>query len=299
VGEPQHRPVMVRELLELLGLKRGLVVLDCTVGLGGHAEEVLRRISPGGRLIGIDCDEEAVKVARERLERWRECVFLFHANFTEAARVLDEVGVKGVGAMYFDLGVSSMQLEAAGRGFSFRSDGPLDMRMDRSVGVTAADLLKRMSEADLERVIKEYGEERWARRIARAVVEARKRGPIRSTGELGEIVSRAVKRRPRKIHPATRTFQALRIAVNEELGNLSRGLEEADGLVEPGGSLAAISFHSLEDRIVKRDFKGKEKAGRWRVITKKPVRPSEEEVRSNPRARSAKLRAVRSGGENA
>jgi len=173
------------------------------------------------------------------------------------------------------------------------------MRMDRSVGVTAADLLKRMSEADLERVIKEYGEERWARRIARAVVEARKRGPIRSTGELGEIVSRAVKRRPRKIHPATRTFQALRIAVNEELGNLSRGLEEADGLVEPGGSLAAISFHSLEDRIVKRDFKGKEKAGRWRVITKKPVRPSEEEVRSNPRARSAKLRAVRSGGENA
>jgi len=289
---------MVRELLELLGLRPGLVVLDCTVGLGGHAAEVLRRISPGGKLIGIDCDEEGLKVARKRLERWRECVFLFHASFTESPKVLGEVGFKGVGAMYFDLGVSSMQLETPERGFSFRSDGPLDMRMDQSGGVSAADLLTKMSERDLERVIKDYGEERWARRIARALVEARRRSPIRTTGELAEIVSGAVKRWPKRIHPATRTFQALRIAVNDELGNLSRVLREAEGLVEAGGRLAVISFHSLEDRVVKMDFKGKEKEGRWRVITKKPVGPSEEEVRENPRARSAKLRVVRREGEN-
>ena len=295
-GAHGHRPVMVRELLEVLELKAGFVVLDCTVGLGGHAAAVVGKISPGGKLVGIDWDDEALEAADGNLGCPREDVLLARANFVEAPEVLAEFGIKKVDRMYFDLGVSSMQLDSSERGFSFRKEGALDMRMDPSGGRTAADLVMHLSERELERVIRDYGEERWARSVARAIVRARERKPIRTTGELAEIVSRAVRRRPRRIHPATRTFQALRIEVNDELENLSRVLDQAPELLADGGIVAVISFHSLEDRIVKRYFKEKRQQGIYESISKKPLVPGREEMNENRRARSAKLRAARKEG---
>jgi 16S rRNA (cytosine1402-N4)-methyltransferase len=283
---------MAAEVLELLAPGRGGVFLDCTVGLGGHARALLG--AGATRLIGLDRDRDALTRAADALAPWAERVDLVHADYRDAVRVLDARGLDRVDGALADLGVSSLQLEAEGRGFSFRRDEPLDMRMDRSAGPTAADLLATAAEADLADVIFRHGEERHARRIARAIVEARRRAPVLTTGELAAIVRRAVPVRGyQRIDPATRTFQALRIWVNRELEGLDRFLREIVGRLRAGGRLAVIAFHSLEDRIVKQTFRalaGPEAA--IRLLTKRPLRPCEEEVAANPRARSAKLRAA-------
>jgi len=266
--------------------------LDATVGLGGHAEAILQASAPGGTLLGIDRDGEALALARQRLAPFGPRVTLVQGRYEELAD-LPGIG-KGFDGMLFDLGSSWLQLDSAERGFSFGREGPLDMRMDRSTGQTAADLVNRLSERDLADLIFRWGEERWSRRIAWAVVEARRRTPIRTTTELASLAAGAIPRRawPRHIHPATRTFQALRIAVNDELAGLGPALEKAVTLLRPGARAAAISFHSLEDRIVKQTWRGLEVSGRARVLTKRPITPGETEVAGNPRARSAKLRAV-------
>ena len=290
-----HTPVMVPEVLELLGPSPGDRFVDATVGLGGHAEAILERVLPGGRLLGLDCDVDALGRARERLRRFGEAVDLVQGNFRDLAAHVADWGGPADGVL-FDLGVSSLQLETSARGFSFSLDGPLDMRMDTTRGRTAAELLRRISARELERILRDFGQERYARRIARAIVENRRR--LKTTGDLATLVERVVPRRERRIHPATRTFQALRIAVNDELGALDRALADLPQWLAPGGRVAVISFHSLEDRIVKTRFRRFEAEGQLVVLTKKPLRPTAEEVAANPRARSARLRGARRVVEN-
>jgi 16S rRNA (cytosine1402-N4)-methyltransferase len=290
--EPIHEPVLATEVIELLEPSRGGLFVDCTVGLGGHARALLT----GGatRLLGLDRDAAALAIAAETLTPWRDRVDLVHADYRDLPTVLSSRGLNAVDGALADLGVSSMQLDAAGRGFSFRRDEPLDMRMDQSQGATAAQLLDEVDEVDLANVIFRYGEERFSRRIARAIVDARDDGPIATTGRLAEIVRRAIPRRGyQRIDPATRTFQALRIWVNRELEGLDAFLVAASQRLRAGARLAVITFHSLEDRIVKHAFRalaaGEEAI---RVLTRKPVVPADAEVARNPRARSAKLRAI-------
>jgi len=276
----------------MLRPRPGGCYLDATVGLGGHAEAILRASEPTGTLLGIDADAEALVLAGQRLAPFHQRVSLLQGRYE---RLPDLVGAgRRFDGILFDLGASSLQLDTAARGFSFGRDGPLDMRMDRNAGDTAADLVGRLSERELADLIFRWGEDRWSRRIARAILQARCRSPIHTTAVLAEVVARAVPRGawPRHIHPATRTFQALRIAVNDELGGLDRALEEAVGLLGPGGRVAVISFHSLEDRIVKQTWRRLEAAGGVRILTKRPITPAEAETASNPRARSAKLRAL-------
>jgi 16S rRNA (cytosine1402-N4)-methyltransferase len=284
---------MLGEVLELLDPRGEEVVVDCTVGLGGHAEAILEREGFSGRLVGIDRDEEALERAKRRLERFGPRFVPLHGSFGKLGGLLEGSGCGAVDAVLFDLGVSSMQLGDARRGFSFRSEGPLDMRMDPTGGPSAADLISELDAEALERVFREYGEERRARRVALAIVRERRAEPIATTGRLGEIVRRAVGARRGRIDPATRVFQALRIAVNDELGELERGLRAAAGRVAPGGRLAVISFHSLEDRIVKRFLRDLAMRGGAQLLTKRPRRASDSEVAANPRARSARLRAAR------
>jgi 16S rRNA (cytosine1402-N4)-methyltransferase len=304
-----HRPVLLRETIELLAAERGGLFVDCTVGLGGHSEAILQA-SSGAQVLGIDRDEEALELATERLALYGSRFRAVHADFRELTRVLATAKVRQVRGVLADFGVSSLQLDSPLRGFSFRYDAPLDMRMDMSCGETAAELLGRLSEVEIARIIFEYGEERRARRIARWIVEHRERGePIRTTRDLASLVERAVgKDKKRRIHPATRTFQALRIAVNAELENLDRFLAEAVDHLEPDGRLAVISFHSLEDRIVKRTLL--KLSGRCQcpprlpkcicgavktieILTRRPIAPTEKEIEDNPRARSARLRGAR------
>ena len=290
---PGHTPVMASELVALLDPARGGLFLDCTVGTGGHAQAVLA--AGADRLFGIDRDAEVLPLAGARLAAWDERVELVHADYRQLDVVLDQRQIATVDGVLADLGVSSVQLEAAGRGFSFKRDEPLDMRMDRSAGTTAADLLREASEQTLADRIFEYGEERHARRIARAIVEARIQGPVVSTAQLAALVRRAAPRpRGQRIDAATRTFQALRIWVNDELDGLGRFLHAACARLRTGARLAVITFHSLEDRIVKWGLRELEQAGEVavRVVTKRPLRPGLEEIRRNPRARSAKLRAA-------
>jgi 16S rRNA (cytosine1402-N4)-methyltransferase len=289
---PAHEPVLVAETVALLDPSRGGLFVDCTVGLGGHAGALLA----GGatRLLGLDRDTTALAIAAETLAEWRAQVELVHADFRDLPAVLQARGISAMAGGLADLGVSSMQFDAEGRGFSFRRDEPLDMRMDQTQGPTAADLLAAAGEEDLANVIFQYGEERYSRRIARSVVEARRAGRITTTGQLAQIVRRAVPRKGyQRIDPATRTFQALRIWVNRELDGLDEFLIAASRLLGAGARLAVITFHSLEDRIVKHVFRalaaGEEAL---RVLTRKPVIPGEAEVTRNPRARSAKLRAI-------
>jgi len=287
-----HEPVLVAEVLSVLMPSRGGLFVDCTVGLGGHARALL----DGGarRLIGLDRDTEALSIAARALAGFTDRVELVHSDYRQLGRVLQARDLAGADGILADLGVSSMQLEAEGRGFSFRRDEALDMRMDQSEGLTAADLLARVGEADLANVIFRYGEERFSRRIARAIVAARETDPIATTGQLAAIVRRAVPRRGyQRIDPATRTFQALRIWVNGELDGLDLFLSEAARLLLSGARLAVITFHSLEDRIVKHTFRALA-AGEsaLRVLTRKPLNPGDDELARNPRARSAKLRAI-------
>jgi 16S rRNA (cytosine1402-N4)-methyltransferase len=248
-GVPSHLPVMTAEVERYLQCCPGQVVVDCTVGEGGHALQLLPLISPGGRLIGLDRDGEILKIARHRLRFFENQIHLEQANFKEIGDITRRLGLSRVDRVLFDLGVSSLQLGTPDRGFSFRLDDPLDMRMDRREDRTAADLVNRLSLNELEEVIRRIGEERWAKRISRAIGEERRRRPITTTGRLADVISRAVPGRGR-IHPATRTFQALRIYLNRELEALSEALPRAVSLLAPGGRLCVISFHSLEDRIV-------------------------------------------------
>jgi 16S rRNA (cytosine1402-N4)-methyltransferase len=281
-----HKPVLLAEAMELLAVKPGGFYVDGTVGLAGHAAEILRRSAPGGRLLGLDRDSEALQRAHDALAPFGERARLQHADYRE----LPQLGAPAPDGVLLDLGVSSLQLDAPERGFSFRTDGPLDMRMDRSGGATAEDAVNRLPEAELADLIYRYGEERASRRIARAIVEARRRTRLRGTQELAELVRRVVRGRSR-IDPATRTFQALRIHVNRELEGLAAGVAAIARLLAAGGRLVVISFHSLEDREVKGSFRELGREG-FRILTRKPVRPGPDELRLNPRSRSARLRAL-------
>jgi 16S rRNA (cytosine1402-N4)-methyltransferase len=286
---------MVAEVIEHLEPARGGVFVDCTVGLGGHARALVE--AGASRLIGIDRDPAAVAAARKALSGFGDRIEIVHADYRRIAAVLDERRVTKVDGVLADLGVSSMQLDAAGRGFSFRQDDPLDMRMDTTAGPTAAEALRDVDERTLADVIYEFGEERHSRRIARAIVAARERVGIETTGQLAEIVRRAIPRKGyTRIDPATRTFQAIRIWVNRELEGLDSFLGAAARRLADGGRLAVITFHSLEDRIVKHTLRAlaAEEPG-LRIRTKRPLVPSEAEIERNPRARSAKLRAVEMG----
>jgi 16S rRNA (cytosine1402-N4)-methyltransferase len=287
-----HEPVLVAETLALLDPSRGGLFVDCTVGLGGHSRALLE--AGAERVIGLDRDPDALRIAGETLAAFGNRVELVHADYRDLDRVLGERGIDRVAGALADLGVSSMQLESEGRGFSFRRDEPLDMRMDRTSGPTAAELVNEAEEKELADVIFRFGEERFSRRIARAIVTQRVSAPIDTTGQLAVVVRRAVPTRGyQRIDPATRTFQALRIWVNRELDGLDRFLEATTRRLREGARLAVISFHSLEDRIVKHVFRALERAGETlRILTKRPVVPGEEEVARNPRARSAKLRAI-------
>ena len=286
-----HVPVLTAEVLQQLQPERGGVFVDCTIGLGGHSMALL---SAGAtRVIGLDRDSDALARARDRLAPWRDQVELVHDDYRNLDAVLDRLGVTLVDGTLADLGVSSMQFDAPGRGFSFQRDEPLDMRMDRSAGDTAADLVARASERELADAIFQFGEERLSRRIARAIVSARGDAPIETTGRLAAIVRRAGSRRGRlRIDPATRTFQAFRIWVNRELDGLDRFLETAARRLREGARLVVITFHSLEDRIVKHTFRALQTRQLVKVLTKKPIAPGAGEVHRNPRARSAKLRAA-------
>src|ERR1051325_8853052 len=247
-----HHPVLLRETIEFLAVERGGMFVDCTIGLGGHSEAILQASSTS-RVLGIDCDEEALKLARERLAKFGGRFRAVHADFRELTRVLATANVTAVRGILADLGVSSLQLDSPSRGFSFRHAAPLDMRLDQSSGETATELLGRLSEVEIARLIFEYGEERHSRRLARRIVVRREAGqPTQPHNELAELVERAIGGKQRRIHPATRTFQALRIAVNRELEGLDQFVADAIDTLEPHGRLAVISFHSLEDRIIKR-----------------------------------------------
>jgi 16S rRNA (cytosine1402-N4)-methyltransferase len=295
-GFSDHRPVLVEKVVELLEPRRRKVLVDCTIGLGGHAEALLAAASATAQLIGIDVDENNLRAARERLERFAPRFRLFCANFADLAEVLAQAEVPSADAILADLGVASSQLDDPARGFSFTSDGPLDMRLDRNLPRTAADLVNGLEETELADVIYRYGQERYSRRIARAIVAQRRTGRIERTVPLAAIVASAypapARRSRRGVHPATRTFLALRIAVNDELRKLESLLAALPGVLSGRGRAAIISFHSLEDRRVKQAFAALAKAGRARLLTKKPITPSKEEIADNPRSRSAKLRGI-------
>ena len=287
-----HEPVMVPEVVALLDPSRGGLFVDCTVGLGGHSRALLD--AGASSVLGFDRDESALALSADRLSAFGDRVQLVHADYRELERVLDARGIAGMSGALADLGVSSMQLDGEGRGFSFRRDEPLDMRMDRSRGPSAADLVRDADETELADVIFKFGEERYSRRIARAITGARREAAIDTTGRLAVVVRRAIPHRGhQRIDPATRTFQALRIWVNRELDGLDTFLESAARRLLAHARLAVITFHSLEDRIVKHTFRAMAQADAGlRILTKRPVTPSDEEVARNGRARSAKLRAI-------
>jgi len=314
--EFHHVPVLLDETMTALAVKPGGIYVDCTVGGGGHSTEILRRSAPDGLLIALDQDENALRAAEKRLAPFGERVRLIKSNFEHVAAVIEQLGVGPVDGVLMDIGVSSHQLDEGERGFSYHHDALLDMRMDRTKPFTAAALVNEWPEEEIARVIWEYGEERWSRRIAQFIVEARRKKPVTTTGELVEIIKAAIPAHARREggHPARRTFQALRIAVNDELGALERGLEGAMAILKPGGRLAVITFHSLEDRIVKQSF------NRWvrpctcppdipvcicgqkplaQHVTRKPVTATPSELEQNPRSRSAKLRAIQKLGNAA
>ena len=304
-----HRPVLLDECIEALNIRPEGVYLDGTLGRAGHSREIARRLSGSGRLICVDRDQAALDAAQERLGEWMDRVTLVHSNFDRVSEILDELGISGVDGMLFDLGVSSPQLDDGSRGFSYMADAPLDMRMDRSEGLTAADVVNTWSQEELRRILFQYGEERYAPLIAAAIVRHREERPIETTLELVDIIKEAMPARAlkEKQHPAKRSFQAIRIAVNDELSSVDRMIQGAVPKLNKGGRLAVITFHSLEDRIVKTGFGAFAKGcicppdfpvcvcGRTpdiKLVNKKPILPSQQEIEENPRARSAKLRVA-------
>jgi 16S rRNA (cytosine1402-N4)-methyltransferase len=287
---------MAEEVLFWLRPKDGQIFLDCTVGYCGHAERILEASAPSGIVIGIDRDLEAIEAGRNRLQVFGTRAVLIKGHFMELKRLLADREISSVQGVLFDLGVSSPQIDDPSRGFSFQSGGPLDMRMDQSAGVTASEIVNRTDEVDLANIIYEFGEERYSRRIARAIVRARANRLFETTNELATVIEAAVPAHYRRgrIHCATRTFQALRIVVNGELEHLEPALRDAADVLVPGGRLCVISFHSLEDRIVKRAFRAlsADADSPMEVLTKRPQRPTDEEINRNPRSRSAKLRVI-------
>ncbi len=309
-----HLPVLREAVIGLLGCHAGGVYVDGTVGGGGYAEAILQASAPDGVLIALDCDAEAIARVRARLSSYQKRLFLAEANFADLPRILGEFGLGPVDGVVVDLGVSTFQLTDAARGFSFMLEGPLDMRMDRRLRRTAADLVNGLSEKDLTELIRQLGEERWASRIVRGIVSRRQIRPFATTLDLAKEIERVVPRTRDsvRIHPATRTFQALRLAVNHELDSLEQFLSQVLGLMKPGGRLCTVAFHSLEDRIVKTTFREWSKSctcpktfpicqcegqPRVRLITRKPLRPDMSEVETNPSSRSARLRAIEKWGE--
>ena len=295
-AQSAHKPVLRAEVLSLLSPADAQVIMDCTVGAGGHSEAMLAAPGCKATLIGMDMDVSALQLAKVRLKPFGERVRLFHANFADLHEVLDLVEIKEVDVMLADLGMSSMQVDDPARGMSFSASGPLDMRFNAETKRTAADLVNNLPESELADLIYQYGEERFSRRIARAIVSARCEARINDTAELAEIVRRAypaqARRSRRGVHPATRTFQALRIAINDEIANLKSLLASIPDVLTVGGRAGVISFHSLEDRPVKHAFAELASAGVVRKLTTKPVTASEEEIFDNPRSRSAKLRVI-------
>lgn len=287
-----HQPVLPDEAIGLLDLSPGKTVVDGTIGLGGHSSEILKRIAPGGRLIGIDLDESALKIAKAKLAPDSNQINLFFDNFANLENILKKLGIKGVDGIILDLGLSSFQLSEAGRGFSFLTAAPLDMRMNQSAKTTAKDIVNKARFDELIRIFQDYGEERWSKRIAKAIINSRQKHPIETTQDLVGIIQSSIPYKGGKIHPATRVFQALRIAVNNELDNLSKFLQTAENNLKSQGRLAIISFHSLEDRLVKRAFIDKKAKNIFKIITKKPITPTRDETDKNPRSRSAKLRVA-------
>lgn len=288
-----HKSVLLRETLEYLKCEEKKVVLDCTVGGAGHAKEILKRLPLGARLIGIDADNKALEIAEENLRGFEGSYVLVNENFRNFDKVLAGLNIKSVDAMLFDLGVSSFQLEDAERGFSFSRGGALDMRMDTSFGRPLWQILETIGEKELGHIIKDLGEERLWHRIAWGIVTERRKYPIRDTFRLADIIRRAVRYKKKgRIDPATRTFQALRIYVNDELGALKEALEKAGSYLSKNGRIVVISFHSLEDRIAKYRFNRLAKEGKLSILTKKPLTPGKDERKENPRSRSAKLRAA-------
>ncbi len=289
-----HFPVLLREVIDHLELEAGDVILDATLGGGGHAVEILKRIAPGGRLIAVDRDPEAIERGRRRLGDFKDEVIFINDDFRNADGILKTAGIERVDGAVFDLGISSFQVDDPKRGFSFLRDGPLDMRFDVSRKLSARDVVNKFGKEELADIIRKYGEERHARLIAGAICASRKKKRIETTGELVDIILKAAggKYRRQRIHPAARTFQALRIFVNDELAAVEEGVSKTVFYLRPTARICVISFQSLEDRIVKNIFRGMAKSGEVTVITKKPLCPGKEEVRANPRSRSAKLRVA-------
>ncbi|MFQ5964469.1 MAG: 16S rRNA (cytosine(1402)-N(4))-methyltransferase RsmH [Candidatus Scalinduaceae bacterium] len=293
-----HMPVMLDEVINFIKPCKGDVIVDATVGAGGHSCEILKRIRPGGLLIGIDKDEEILKIARNYLLKISKSFKLFHANYIDLRCILSELKINKVNGILLDLGVSSFQLDSPERGFSLNKEGPLDMRMDRSQGITAKDLLRRLTEKEMREIFWRYGEEKRSKSIARAILRERKKGEgIKTTTQMARIIEKAVftsKKRPkrRKIHPATLVFQALRIVINDELKNLESFLSNAHEFLLRGSRIVVISFHSLEDRLVKNAFRKGKNTSILKILTRKPLRPIKSEIRANVRSRSAKLRAA-------
>jgi len=289
-----HHPVMLNEVLEYLRPASGMTVIDCTVGTAGHSLALMERIMPAGRLIGIDRDEESLRIAGQRLEAYSGSFDLAYSNFYDIDKVAASFGVTGAGAILMDLGISSYQLSNPQRGFSFQNDGPLDMRLDRNSYISAYDLVNNLNEEEISSLLRNFGQERWHNRIASLLVRERQKSPISTTRQLSDIVLRAIPGRFRhqRLHPATRTFQAVRIAVNRELEVLGSAVNKAVDLLERGGRLCVISFHSLEDRTIKLVFRELASAGKIDIITHKPLTPTTCEIKDNPPSRSAKLRVA-------
>lgn len=286
-----HQPVLLEEAVEMLRVAPGGIYMDGTFGLGGHTKEILKRSAPDGKVVAFDWDGEAIRLGLENVGKYRDRLQVIRRNFGEIDRGLEEAGVNAVDGILIDIGLSSLQLEAEGRGFSFNRDEPLDMRMDRRRTVTAAQIVADSTEEELADIFYYYGDEKQARRIGAAIVKERKHKKIEMTGQLAQIVGMSIPKRyhPAKIHVATKVFQALRIAVNEELANLGEILKKAPVHLKPKGRLCIISFHSLEDRIVKRTLA---RTQQLKVVTKKPITPDDNEIKRNPRARSSRLRVA-------
>jgi 16S rRNA (cytosine1402-N4)-methyltransferase len=308
IEKPVHKSVMVKEAMKFLHPRPQGIYVDATLGLGGHAEAILESSDSSAKVIGFDIDSEALSFSKIRLSRFESQVVFMNKNFSQIDKALKSLGVNEVDGIVADLGMSSFQIEESGRGFSFLRDEPLDMRMDAGLRFTASNLINEMDEEEISKILKIYGEERWAKKISREIAKSRREKPIETTLELAKIASNAIPKRfhPLRIHPATRTFQAIRVAVNKELENLEVFLRVAVSLLKVGGGIVVISFQSLEDRLVKNAFKGFTspcicppemptcgcgKRGVLKTLTRSPCRPSLEEIHENPRARGAKLRA--------
>lgn len=289
-----HQSVLMNEVLHYMDPQPEEIFVDGTLGMAGHALAILRRLGPKGLLIGLDRDLNSLEQARKNLGEYAHQCRLVHRDFKDVDLVLADLNIEAVNGILLDLGISSYQLDNPERGFSLRNSGPLDMRMDQNGAISAYDLVNSLTEKEIAAILKDFGEERWAGRIARQIVSERSKNPIEYTDDLTRIIIKAVpgKGKPPRIHPATRTFQALRIAVNRELETLEAVIDKSITLLRPGGRMGIISFHSLEDRIVKNKFKLFEKANLARCLVKKPVRPSEAETEGNPRARSARFRII-------